>query len=106
MTNTENTLVITVADLTRSCCANENYFAWLSNQSEELRDSVEIAHYLGQAAEVFERQAQSRRAEFDELAARDQLADILMISGRLTISVLQVAVTHCIRDSRYTEETT
>ncbi len=82
MTTTENHFAITVADLTRSCCANENYFAWLSNQADELRNSVEIAQYLGQAAEVFEQQAHSRREEFDELAARDKLADILMASAR------------------------
>ncbi len=103
MTNKENALLITLADLTRSCCANENYFAWLSNSDDQLKDSIEIANYLGLAAEVFETQAAAQRGQFDELAARDQFADILMASAPLSVEGLQSAVFVAIRDSRFEE---
>jgi hypothetical protein len=103
MTATENALVISVADLTRSCCANENYFRWLSLHADRLKDSTEIANYLGIAAEVFEHQARAQRKHVDELAARDQLAGILMSSAPLSVEELQAAVTQCVRESYFTE---
>ncbi|MDQ2840178.1 MAG: hypothetical protein M3Y72_03890 [Acidobacteriota bacterium] len=103
MTNTNNALLLTLADLTRSCCAHENYLPWLSNQADKLQNSTAIAHYLALAAEAFEDQAQAQREEFDPLDARDALADILMGSALLTRQQLQVAAAQCIRECRSEE---
>ncbi len=103
MTSTKNALLITLADLTRSCCAHENYLPWLSNQADKLEDSTAIAHYLALAAEVFEDQAQAQRGEFDELDARDALTDFLMASAPLTLQQLQVAAAQCICECRSEE---
>ena len=102
MTSAENALLITLADLTRCCCANENYFAWLSSHTGKLR--AKVANYLALAAEVFEHQARAQRGQFDELNARDQLADILMESEPLTVEALQATVAQCIRENRFEQE--
>jgi hypothetical protein len=103
MTSEQNALLITAVDLTRSCCANENYFCWLSNHAEELQDSVAIANYLALATDIFQFQANAHIKHFDPLAARDSFADVLMASSLLTVPELQAAVTQCIQECRFEE---
>jgi hypothetical protein len=52
--NTTRDLLITAIDLTRACCAHENYLAWLSIHRGALPGSADVANYFPNAAIAFE----------------------------------------------------
>ncbi len=93
-------LLVTLADLTRACCANENYFAWLTLNDKAFNGSVGIASYLASAALAFEEQSHPTGDTVDVLSARDSLADILMVSAPLSPDEMRAAVAQCIRECR------
>ncbi|HSU32595.1 MAG TPA: hypothetical protein VLJ11_15285 [Bryobacteraceae bacterium] len=102
--STTRDLLITAIDLTRSCCAHENYLAWLSANRGTLAASAEIANYLATATIAFEEQAHPTVfADFEAYDARDNLADILMASQPLNSDELRAAVTNAIREARSEE---
>ncbi|MGI8960787.1 MAG: hypothetical protein ACR2IV_13690 [Bryobacteraceae bacterium] len=83
--NARYDLLLTAIDLTRACCANENYLDWLSRHSDALPGSAGIANYLANAALSFEEQAHPHlHPDFDMFDARDNLADMLMASAALS----------------------
>ena len=99
--NATHDLLLTAIDLTRACCANDNYLRWLSHHSDALRGSAGIANYLANAALSFEEQAHPHlRPDFGAFDARDNLADILMASAPLSSDELRTAVTTAIREAR------
>jgi hypothetical protein len=99
--NTTRDLLITAIDLTRACCAHENYLTWLSMHRGTLAGSTEIANYFATAAIAFEEQAHPTVfAVFEAFDARDNLADILMASAPLTSDELRTALTHAMREAR------
>jgi hypothetical protein len=99
--NTTRDLFITSIDLTRACCAHENYLAWLSAHRVSLAGSADIANYLANAAIAFEEQAHPTVfVDFEAFDARDNLADILMASAPLTCEELCTAVANAIREAR------
>jgi hypothetical protein len=92
-------LLLSAVDLTRACCANDNYLTWLALHSDALHGSAGIANYLASAALAFEEQAHPLLpAHFDAFDARDNLADILMSSKPLSCGELRTAVTTAIRE--------
>ena len=94
-------LLLTAIDLTRACCANDNYLLWLSHHSDALHGSAGIANYLANAAAAFEEQAHPQiGADFDAFDARDNLADILMASAPLSADELRVAVAKAIYEAK------
>jgi hypothetical protein len=102
--NTTRDLLITAIDLTRACCAHENYLTWLSMHRSTLAGSAEIANYFASAAIAFEEQAHPTVfADFEAFDARDNLADILMASTPLTADELRIAVANAIREARSEE---
>jgi hypothetical protein len=93
-------LLVSAVDLTRACCANHHYLAWLTLHAEVLDGSAGIANYLASAALAFEEQAHPLLpAHFDAFEARDHLADILMSSAPLSCDELRTAVTTAIREA-------
>jgi hypothetical protein len=93
-------LLLTAIDLTRACCANDNYLTWLSLYSDALSGSAGIANYFANAALAFEEQAHPQICrEFDVFDARDNLADILMASAPLSSDELRGVVTAAIREA-------
>ncbi|MGI9072241.1 MAG: hypothetical protein ACR2JB_13230 [Bryobacteraceae bacterium] len=99
--NARYDLLLTAIDLTRACCANDNYLSWLLHHSDALHGSAGIANYLANAALAFEEQAHPRiRPDFDVFDARDNLADILMASAPLSSDELRGAVSTVIREAR------
>jgi hypothetical protein len=99
--NNTHVLLITMIDLTRACCANGNYLAWLSRHGKALNGSAGIANYLANGALAFEEQAHPQLpANFEAFDAPDNLADILMASVPLTCEELRAAVAAAIRDAR------
>ncbi|MGH6682110.1 MAG: hypothetical protein ACREDL_24970 [Bradyrhizobium sp.] len=93
-------LLLTAIDLTRACCANDNYLPWLSHHANALRASAGIANYVANAAFAFEEQAHLHvHPGFDIFDARDNLADILMASAPLSSDELRDAVTAAIRNA-------
>jgi hypothetical protein len=102
--STTHDLLITAIDLTRSCCAHENYLVWLSANRGTLAASAEIANYLATAAIAFEEQAHPTIfADFEAFDARDNLADILMASTPLTADELRTAVANAMHEARSEE---
>lgn len=100
--NNTHDLLITTIDLARACCANGNYLAWLLRHGKALNGSAGIANYLANAALAFQEQAHPQLpVPFDEYDARDNLADILMVSVPLTCEELRAAVAAAIRDAWY-----
>lgn len=94
-------LLLTAIDLTRACCANDNYLLWLSHHSDSLHGSAGIANYLANAAAAFEEQAHPQiGADFNAFDARDNLADILMASALLFADELRVAVAKAICEAK------
>jgi hypothetical protein len=94
-------LLLTAIDLTRACCANDNYVPWLSHYSDALHGAAGIANYLANAALAFEEQAHPQiHPGFDVFDARDDLADVLMVSAPLSSDELHAAVTVAIREAR------
>ena len=94
-------LPLTAIDLTRACCANDDYILWLSHYSDALHGSAGIANYLANAASAFEEQAHPQiGANFDAFDARDNVADILMASAPLSADELRVAVTNAICEAK------
>jgi hypothetical protein len=66
-----------------------------------LHGSAGIANYLAKAALSFEEQAHPHLpTDFDVFDARDNLADILMLSAPLSCDELRAAVTIAIREAR------
>jgi hypothetical protein len=99
--NATSDLLLTAIDLTRACCANDNYLLWLSHHSDGLHGSAGIANYLANAAVAFEEQAHPQiGADFDAFDARDNLADILMASAPLSADELRAAITNAICEAR------
>jgi hypothetical protein len=93
-------LLLTAIDLTRACCANDNYLAWLSRYSDALAGSAGIANYFANAALAFEEQAHPQiYLDFDVFDARDNLADILMASAPLSSDEFRGAVTAAIHEA-------
>jgi hypothetical protein len=93
-------LLLSAVDLTRACCANDNYLAWLALHSDTLHGSGGIANNLASAALAFEEQAHPLlRAHFDAFDARDNLADTLMSSAPLSSDELRAAVRSAIREA-------
>jgi hypothetical protein len=93
-------LLLTAIDLTRACCANDNYFPWLSRYSDALPGSAGIANYFANAALAFEEQAHPQIClEFDVFDARDNLADILMASAPLSSDELRAVIITAIREA-------
>jgi hypothetical protein len=102
--NATRDLLVTAIDLTRACCAHDNYLNWLSENRGTLAGSAELANYFASAAIAFEEQAHPTVfADFEGFDARDNLADILMASAPLTSDELRAAVTKAIREARYEE---
>lgn len=102
--NTTRDLLITAIDLTRACCSNENDLTWLSMHRDTLAGSAEIANYFASAAIAFEEQAHPTVfADFEAFDARDNLADILMVSMPMYSDELRVAVAHAIREAHSEE---
>ena len=94
-------LLLTAIDLTRACCANDNYLLWLSYHSDALHGSAGIANYLANAAVAFEEQAHPQiGADFDAFDARDNVANMLMASAPLSADELRVAVTNAICEAK------
>lgn len=99
--NATHDLLLTAIDLTRACCASDNYLDWLSLHSDSLHGSAGIANYFANAALAFEEQAHPHLGpDFDVFDARDNLADILMASAPLSCEELRAAVTAAIREAR------
>lgn len=99
--NATHDLLLTAIDLTRACCASENYLSWLSRHSDALHGSAGIANYLANAALSFEEQAHPHLGpDFDVFDARDNLADLLMASAPFSCDELRAAVTAAIREAR------
>jgi hypothetical protein len=93
-------LLVSAADLTRACCANDHYLGWLALYSDALHGPAGIANYLVSAALAFEEQAHPLLpAHFDAFDARDHLADTLMSSALLSCDELRTAVTTAIREA-------
>jgi hypothetical protein len=93
--------LLTAIDLTRACCANDDYLLWLSHYSDALHGSAGIANYLANSASAFEEQAHPQiRADFDAFDARDNLADILMASAPLSTDELRMAVMNAICEAK------
>jgi hypothetical protein len=93
-------LLLSAVDLTRACCANDNYLGWLELHSDALHGPAGIANYLASAALAFEEQAHPLLpAHFDAFDARDNLADILMASPPLSCDELRGAVHTAIREA-------
>jgi hypothetical protein len=102
--NTNRDLLVTAIDLTRACCAHDNYLNWLSIYRGTLAGSADIANYFASAAIAFEEQAHPTVfADFEAFDARDNLADILMASVPLTSDELRTAVATAIREARFEE---
>ena len=98
--NTPHDLLLTAIDLTRACCANDQYLFWLSHHSDALHGSAGIANYFANAAAAFEEQAHPQSCpDFDVFNARDDLADILMASAPLSCDELRAAVTAAIGEA-------
>ena len=102
--NTARDLLVTAIDLTRACCAHENYLTWLSMHRGKLAGSAAIANYFANAAIAFEEQAHPTVfADFEAFDARDNSADILMASAPLNGDELRAAVADAIREARSEE---
>jgi hypothetical protein len=92
-------LLVSAVDLTRACCANDNYLAWLALHSDALHGSAGIANYFASAALAFEEQAHPKLStHFDAFYARDNIADNLMTSEPLSSDQLRAAVTNAISE--------
>jgi hypothetical protein len=89
-------ILLTAIDLTRACSAHEQYLDWLSLYEPVLHGSLGIAHYFGLAAEAYENAAAAPRRDFDEIEARELLADELMASPPLTPEQLTAAAANAI----------
>jgi hypothetical protein len=74
-------LLLSAIDLTRACCANAYYFEWLEKYEPLLDGSLGIARYFAAAAGGLDDARRAFRDRFDELDARDTLADLLMSSA-------------------------
>src|SRR5947209_369429 len=99
--NATHDLLVTAIDLSRACCASDNYLPWLSEHSDALDGSPGIANYLANAALSFEEQAHPHLGpDFDVFDARDNLADLVMASAPLSCDELRAAVTVTIREAR------
>jgi hypothetical protein len=95
-------LLVTAIDLTRACCAHDNYLNWLSIHRSTLAGSAEIANYFASAAIAFEEQAHPTVfSDFEAFDARDNLADILMVSAPLSSDELREAIADAIREARF-----
>lgn len=95
-------LLFSTVDLTRCCCSQENYDAWIALHGLPM-GSAGVAHYLARAAQVLEEQSYAalfRQESFDEWAAREHLADILMASAPLSRDELQAAALTSLREAR------
>jgi hypothetical protein len=102
--NTNRDLLVTAIDLTRACCAHDNYLSWLSIYRGTLPGSADVANYFASAAIAFEEQAHPTVfSDFEAFDARDNLADILMASAPLTSDELREAVADAIREARLEE---
>src|SRR4051812_31729719 len=72
-------LLLGTVDLTRCCCTQENYDAWITLHGLPI-GSAGIASYLARAAQVLEAESDAalfRQEPLDEWSAREHLADIL-----------------------------
>ena len=102
--NATRDMLVTAIDLTRACCAHDNYLNWLSANRDTLAGSAEIANYFATATIAFEEQAHPTVfADFEAFVARDNLADILMASTPLTADELRTAVANAIHEARSEE---
>ena len=87
-----NHLLLSAIDLTRACCASDDYLSWLAQYEPVLHGSAGIANYLASAAIAFEEQAHSDVASnVDVFDARDELACLLMSSAPLDANELRQA---------------
>jgi hypothetical protein len=57
-------LLLTAIDLTRACCANDDYLPWLSHYSDAFHGSAGIANYVANAAALREAKADSSSCPF------------------------------------------
>ena len=94
-------LLWSTVDLTRCCCSQEHYDAWMARYGLPL-GSAKVAQYLAQAAQVFEAQSYAalfREEHFDEWAARETFADRLIASAPLGEEALRTAAVASIREA-------
>ena len=79
-------LLVHIVDLTRCCCSQENYDAWMATHGLPL-GAAGIASYLARAAQVLAEECETarfRQKPFDKWSAREHFADILMASAPLS----------------------
>jgi hypothetical protein len=91
-------LLISGVDLTRACCASENYDAWIAVHGQAM-GSPGIAHYFVLAAKTFAEHPMVRKPDFNAFAARETLADILMASAPLDQEQLREASSLSVLDA-------
>jgi hypothetical protein len=94
--------LLSIVDLTRCCCSQENYDAWIALHGFPL-GSAGIAAYLARAAQVLKAESEAasfRQEPFDEWSARERFADILMSSGPLSPKELQAAARTSLSEAR------
>ena len=93
-------LLWSTVDLTRCCCSHEGYDAWMTQHGLSL-GAAGVAQYWACAAQAFEAQSYAalwRREHFDEWAARELFADVLMASAPLHDEELRHAAATSIRE--------
>jgi hypothetical protein len=89
-------------DLIRCCCSQENYDAWITLYGLPI-GSAGIASYLARAAQVLVEESYAalfRQELFDEWAAREHFADLLMASALLFPEELQAAARTSLCEAR------
>lgn len=94
-------LLLSAIDLTRACCASDDYLSWLAQYEPVLHGSAGIANYLASAALAFEEQARSDAAcNVDFFDARDELACMLMSSVPLDANGLRQITALAMEEAR------
>ena len=79
-------LLWSTVDFTRCCCSHEGYDAWMAQHGLTL-GAAGVAHYFACAAQALEEQsyaAQWQNERWNEWAARELLADVLITSAPLS----------------------
>jgi hypothetical protein len=97
--NATRDLGMTGGDLTRACCAHENYLAWPSANRGTLAGSAEITNYFANARLRSKNRRILPSSRTSRLSMRDNLADILNASAPLTCDEFRNAVATVISEA-------
>jgi len=94
-------VLLSAIDLTRACCASDDYVSWLAQYEPVLHGSAGIANYLARTAIAFEEQSHSDVAcTVDFFDARDEVASRLMSSAPLDANGLRHAIAAAMEEAR------